>query len=100
MLSTLMRPQPETLFGMCSPVMSSSVDEIAIALRSAPLGTKALLGVATPVGYQPSVQYWRMCVMAPAPEGLGMLVPVRDLYPVVSAQFAVWVCWTGDMVVG
>src|SRR5262245_59615541 len=78
MLSIFIRPQPTTLLGMFCPTMSLSVEEIVMAYRSAALGSKALAGVGVPVGYQPSVRYWRMSVMAPAPDGHDMLVPDRD----------------------
>src|SRR5262245_35640702 len=68
------------LSGAVNPVSAMSAELMAMALRSAAEGAKPFAGTAAPVGYQPSVQYWRMSVTAPAPEGLAIEVPESATY--------------------
>ena len=47
----------------------------AMALSSAAEGSKALAATGAPVGYQPSVRYWRTSAIAPATAGVAIEVP-------------------------
>jgi hypothetical protein len=49
-----------------------------IALSSAAEGANPLAGTLLPVGYQPSMQYWRMSAAAPVMLGLAIEVPVSE----------------------
>jgi hypothetical protein len=65
------------LSGAVKPATTFAAALIPIALRSAAEGVKPLAGTLAPVGYQPSVQYWRMSAIAPVPEGQAIDVPER-----------------------
>src|SRR5262245_32107079 len=95
-----MRPQPTLLSGMLNPTMSLSVEAIPAALRSAALGVNAFAPTGAPVGYQPSVKYWRMSAVAPAIAGVAMLVPERDWKPVSLAPDADESGFAGAKIVG
>ena len=49
-----------------------------MALSSAAEGGNPLAGTAAPVGYQPSVRYWRMSTMAPVAAGDAIEVPESE----------------------
>ena len=48
---------------------------IAMALSSAADGSNALAATGAPVGYQPSVRYWRASARAPTAAGVAIEVP-------------------------
>src|SRR5262245_46428561 len=68
-LSAFTRPQPMLLSGFTEPDTPIWPELIAIALSSAADGAKPFAGILVPVGYQPSVRYWRMSTTAPVPDG-------------------------------
>ena len=70
-----MRPNPMLLLGARYPVIESTAELIAMALSSAAEGANPLAGTAAPVGYQPSVRYWRINAMAPVAAGDAIEVP-------------------------
>ena len=53
---------------------------MASALSSAAEGVNLLATTGAPVGYQPSVRYWRARTTAPVPVGLAMDVPESGPY--------------------
>src|SRR5262245_5762345 len=68
------------LSGTEPPLTLSSAELMAIALSSAADGVKPFAGTAAPVGYQPSVRYWRIRTTAPLPDGDAIDVPVSAAY--------------------
>jgi hypothetical protein len=57
------------------PTMSLRDAATAIARISAAEGARLLLATGAPVGYQPSVRYWRTNAIAPATAGVDIEVP-------------------------
>src|SRR5262249_31299615 len=88
------------LSGAVKPVIDMSAELMAMALRSAAEGEKPSAGTAAPVGDQPSVQYWRMSVTAPAPGGLAIDVPESVPYAAVPGPNAEVTLWPGLANVG
>src|SRR5689334_19266612 len=54
---------------------------ISVALSSAADGVKPFVETSVPVGYQPSVKYWRISAVRPAAPGVAMLVPESAWVP-------------------
>ncbi len=63
------------LLGATWPSTSLAAELIAIALSSAAEGLNALPATFVPVGYQPSVRYWRISAIAPVIVGDAIDVP-------------------------
>ena len=75
-----MRPQPMLPSGALKPVTTLFPDPTTIALSNAAEGANALAGTFAPVGYQPSVRYWRISVAQPAAAGHAIEVPLSAAY--------------------
>ena len=71
-----MRPQPELKFGESRPNIVLLPELTTMALIKAPEGVMLFPGTRAPVGYQPSVRYWRMSVAQPAATGHAIEVPL------------------------
>ena len=65
-------------------VIESTAELIAMALSSAAEGEKALAATGAPVGYQPSVRYWRRSTVAPAIAGVLWLFMFAPSVGIVS----------------
>src|SRR5262249_50334537 len=86
-LSASMRPHPTKLSGTWAPVIVLLPEFTTIALIIAADGVKPLAGTLTPVGYQPSVRYWRISAAQPVAAGVAIDVPLSVAYvesPVVA----------------
>src|SRR2546425_1356349 len=82
-----MRPQPTRLSGTWVPVIVLLPELTIMAFMSAAVGVNPLPATLPPVGYQPSVRYWRISAAQPVAAGQAIEVPLSGAYvesPVVA----------------